>query len=282
MAKVTICITHHNRLPKLKKTLDHIEAHTNSTYQVVIHNNGYINEEIRNFLNKIESDTIEIIHTDKNLGSAGSRGMLMDRTYDSEYVMIIDDDIYVSENWFQEVESIMNQDPNIGSVSFPYRFPDSDEIKGGGKKLKINNTVISLSEIEYDSVIPQPGSIEVHDTPIGTTCFRTEALDDLKYDKKYHTGFGDLDRSIKTYHSKWEARMSTSSVFIHDKTNINKDARKNRMDYNEIHDSYEYFVNKWGVRLPLPKHVYFKYIFALPNPLLHTISSIKKSLEYRS
>lgn len=276
MSEVTVCITHHNRLEKLERCLDRLEQHTSVPYDIVIHNNGYIDEEIRAYLDARREEGVEVIHTDENLGSAGSRGMLMDREFDTDFVSLIDDDIYVDSGWFDEVKAIVSEHENVGAVAFPFRLPNEASIVDGGKSIEIERGVLRRTAVDYDSIVPSPGSVRVDDTPIGTTCYRSEALEDVKFDKSYRTGFGDLDCSLKAYESPWEVRMCTSTVFVHDKRNVQEKNLKKRRDLNAMNTSYRYFTEKWGVRLPLLEHLYFRYVFAVPNPLLWRVSRAKR------
>jgi hypothetical protein len=48
-----------------------------------------------------------------------------------------------------------------------------------------------------------------------------------------------------------------------------------RRDFNEIRRSYLHFMHKWRLRYPLTEHIRFKYLFAIPNPILQKVSLLR-------
>jgi GT2 family glycosyltransferase len=259
---VTVCICHYNRINKLKHTINSLRENTTEDYRLKIFNDGYINDEIHEYLSNIEQEPhISVTYSEKNVGPVAGRNRLL-TNIDTPFVMTLDDDMYVDEDWLSNALDIFNSDKNVGFVGFKFTST-TDESIVDTRSISINDGVISLEHVDLS--IEQNNSkrssyLLVDEVPTGAMIFREEALKDFRFDPNYKIGFGDIDKTLQIRCSNWEQAICLKNNFIHDKkTNSEEYSKGGR--YSDIFHSYQYFTQKWGVRYPMREHIKFKYIY---------------------
>lgn len=278
MTRITVCITHHDRLEKLRRALDRLEEATSVDYQVRIHNNGVLDADIEAFLTATlagDGPVNEVFHTQENIGIGPSRALLLS-DIDTEYAMVLDDDMLVESGWDDAMLSVMEAEPDMGVVGAPFMTTGDGGITDGGQHINRTGGVLNRRHTDY-SVLADPKTeyVAVDDTPMGSSLIRSEVLDDVELDDRYEIGFEDLDFSLQVADAGWKVAMSAETVFYHDKRDIDTEYTRTRRDYSTIRESYWTLVDTWGERFPLKKHVYVGYVFGLPNRLLWSAGSLK-------
>jgi len=269
---ITICIVHYNKLDKLRETVSRLQDCTETPFITRILNNGYVDEEISSYLSSLEQrDSFEIIYNDDNVGCPPGRHQLL-QDIETEYVMTLDDDMYVQKGWLQEVLHIFDSDQDIGVVGVPYTSSQASNLRGGAE-INTQSGVVELEAIDWDSVSEHRPFIPVDDVPGGTMILRTELLDSFNWDPQYFVGMGDIDKSMQILQTDWKQVMATGIQFEHD-TSTDPEYLKTRKDYRERYRSYRKFVSKWGLRYPLRRHLIFNYFFRLPWPVMSLIETL--------
>jgi GT2 family glycosyltransferase len=276
--KITICILHYNKLDRLKNTVEKIRSNTPNSYKIKILNNGYIDNDISEYLSGIDRrNNIEILYSDNNIGCPPGRNKLLS-DINTPFAMTLDDDMYVEEGWLERALSIFEDNPEIGVVGIPYIDPKTDALTGGAR-LNIKSDVICRDELNWENLQnKQKKHVPVEHVPGGTMIFRREVLDDFQWDERYFVGVGDFDKDLQLMESDWEQVMAAEITFYHDITE-DKEYTKVRRDYDEIRRSYEKFQKKWGYRYPLRDHILFKYFFALPWPIMNLIENVYQNIK---
>jgi len=272
--QLTICILHYRKLPQLKKTIANLEKHTQIPFKIKLLNQQYLDKKIRRYLAEInKKKNIEVIYGKKNLGCPAGRYRLLKNTT-TPYIITLDDDIYVHQGWLEPIINFFKKNPQAGAISCPLYNPSGTIDSMGGRKLEINhkNRVIKMRNLSFDLLRKGKDFIEVDDLSGGEMIFRKELLKDFQWDPHYFIGFGDLDKGIQLKKSHYRFYLYLRNKLIHDKVSKHKDKKSRaynsiRRDYQQIRKSYLYFVKKWGYRLPLPQHIFYKYICLLPNPI---------------
>ena len=270
---LTIYIVHFRRLPQLKKTVENLRKNTNIKYKLKILNNGYIDDEIKNYLAELEKqEGIEVIYSNENIGASRGRAMLVENI-NTPYLLSLDDDMYVDKDWDIPIFEKFNSDSEVNAIGFILSEDNGKTWFACGKKFKINKNILQILRTKVD-VDDMPDYIKVDDIGSGAILYEREIMDVVKWDPFYFVGFEDLQKGIYLYRNKCKCLISTRSKIIHDKLSKSpkyKQYNKMRRDYNSIRKSYLYFVKKNDLRLDYKRHFFHKYFCLLPNPIARSL-----------
>jgi GT2 family glycosyltransferase len=236
----------------------------NAIYPIYIGNNGYADGEIGEYLRKLEEKPeFRIWYCDFNLKGTIAKGTLVEWA-NTEYIFVIDDDIYIQEDTIATALKMFAEDKEIGAISFPLFDPAGKLQSTSGIIIDIKDNVLRTSKIPY-----QAGGQVVDGLPAGAFFLRKQLRNFFKWDTYYRMGFADLDKSLQIYFSNsgFKQYVSFDSYLVHDKVTQkeNPSYLKVRRDYRQIRKSYLYFAEKWGLRLPMIEHVLVKYGYAIPS-----------------
>lgn len=263
---VTICISHYNRLKKLKKTIKKIYTYTPDVFRIRIFNDGYINQEIDNYLSDIEKKSeVRVIRSEKNIGPVASRYHLL-KNIDTPLVLILDDDMYVDKNWLKDGIKVFNIDDDIGIIGFPFKSTTSEDV-ANTRKIEIRNDVLFTYEKNIDVCVEDFKYIEVDEVATGAMLIKTPTLQDFQFDCSYKLGFGDIDKTLQILNSSWKQVILQNHCFTHDK-HVDSSEYQKSGDYGKISYSYNHFINKWNIRYPFKQHIKFKYLYPIYNRIL--------------
>lgn len=282
---VTICIVHYRRLNLLKKAVDAIREGTSVPYKLKILNNGYEGDGIREYLETIDKEeNIEIIFHPENIGCSPGRNVLT-REISTPFIMMLDDDMYVSKGWDGPVFEMFEKRPDVGAIGFSIYNSDGTYWVGG-RNLHIQGKVVNESRPKIDPKTNTEKFIEIDDVAAGAMVYRKELEDVITWDAGYFIGFEDFEKSLRVTQSKWKCLVSLDSHFIHDKTSDKKDKEheeynRSRRDYHAYRRSYLHFVKRNHHRMDMKRHIFYKYICLLPNRLLQEIVYLQLKLKKR-
>ena len=114
--EVTIIIQAYNRLDKTKRCVESVLENTKDiNYELLLLDNGSIDGTYEYF-KSIPYEQKRIIRITKNLGAAYI--MLLLCLYDlNSYIVILANDIIVTENWLKNLLICIKSDPTIGMVN---------------------------------------------------------------------------------------------------------------------------------------------------------------------
>lgn len=271
MTPLTICILHYNKLPQLKKTVDCLFKNTQVDFNLRILNNGYLDAKIEKYLEELQKkDRISVMFSNENLGCPPGRYQCL-KGIETEFVVTLDDDIYVPQGWFSELKPVFEKYPNVGGVGFVLLNKEGEIDSIGGRNIEVKNNIVKTSKPEILPSQVKNEVIQVDDLSGGAMVFKKNLLDDFSWDPNYFVGFGDLDKGLQLKETGYNFYIHTNVQAVHDKISKKKDKKKYnkaRRDYHEIRRSYLYFVDKWGYRLPWKRHLFYKYFCLLPNTLV--------------
>jgi len=273
---VTICITHYNRIERLKNTISAIYRNTPNVFKIRIFNDGLLNNEIDKYLAELEQrDEITVIRYSQNIGPVAARNHLLEGIQ-TPFTLTLDDDMYVDKEWFEDALKIFNENKEIGFVGFPFEST-SDEDVANTRNIKITNGIINVEKRNPNLNSIDSNYIVVDEVATGAMMIRSTAIEDFQFDSSYKIGFGDLDKTLQILNTKWKQVLVTDHCFTHDKKKINSEYQKGG-EYINISNSYRHFSEKWGVRYPLKKHIMFKYIYRMYAKMPQSIRSIIQQL----
>lgn len=281
---ITVCITHHNRPKKLKRALEQLQKTASVPLTVRVHENGSTHD-VNTALKAMADDGLidELICTDENLGIAGSRHLLLEPDeIDSEFALVLDDDMYVSDGWDAAMLSVIASEPDVGIVGAPFMVPSSRDIRDGGQIITWSNgypvldsqrDVLIRNHVDY-SLIADPDTqyIFVDDVPMGSSLVRRDVLKDVPITSGQT--FEDISFSLDVVEVGWDIAMTCETVFYHDKRSEDN-TELTQTNWNAKRSGYRDFCQNRELRFALGPHLLHQFVFAIPNWLLWTISDVK-------
>ena len=281
---VTACFTPHNRPGKLRRALEQLHSVSEVPLTVRVHENGSTWDVDAAVSALVDEGLIdELLKTDENLGIAGSRHLLLDPDeIETDYVLVLDDDMYVSDGWDRSMLSVFDTEPDIGIVGAPFMIPGHGAIRDGGQQFEWadgfpfvdrDRRVLARKTADYSALAdPDSSYCLVDDVPMGSSLLRRDTLESVSLPNRQT--FEDIAFSLDVAGEGWKTAMSCEVLFYHDKR-VENGVSQTRPDWNAKRDGYREFCRARGLRFPLKQHLLHEVIFALPNPLLWAISDVK-------
>lgn len=114
---VTFCILSCGRIAYLKRCLSSIREYCPIRYSIKILSQGPASKELMEMIGELHDD-IELIISPINLGIGGGR-QLLSRKVTSSLIMMMDDDVYLTEGTIAHALKAFEQDHRIGAVGMP-------------------------------------------------------------------------------------------------------------------------------------------------------------------
>ena len=115
MKEIAVIILNWNGKKLLKKYLPSVINNTSKELaDIIVADNNSTDNSI-NFLKENYSKEIKIICLDKNYGFAGGYNRIIEKL-DYKYVVLLNSDVEVSENWLEPLYSLISQNENIAVV----------------------------------------------------------------------------------------------------------------------------------------------------------------------
>ncbi|MDH5450886.1 MAG: glycosyltransferase [Candidatus Bathyarchaeota archaeon] len=278
-ALITFCILHTSRLNCTKQCTNSIAKYTDVGHLIKVLRQGYTDKETETYFKEMEKrDNFEVLRLKENIGVSAGRKMLIDQA-NTPLIMTLDNDIYLTENWFKPIIEVLEKNEDIGVVGIPrYRF--NGELDGiGGRKIKIINNVVYTEKPKLE----RNEQFILVDDVCGAILFRQEVKSDFAFDPQFFMEFSDLDKGLQLLASSWKKIVCLRSKVIHDHVgmrNLNYVAK--RMNYAETSRAYAKFRKKWGLRLPRERHLMLKYIYPFILPPLYKTSHKLKNIIRRA
>jgi GT2 family glycosyltransferase len=193
MAPLTFLIVHYRRLPCLKKCIGSIEKYTLVDYEIKILRQGYQGEETESYLRLLErKENIEVIRISRKVGCAPGRSLILPKAA-TPFIMTLDNDIYVTQDWFEPVLQIFKSQKDVGIVGFPMYSLDGTLSNIGGTLLRIKNGLVEKTRVKMPSDV-EKNFLEVDGVSSGAMVFREEVRNDFCFDPRYIIGFDYIDK----------------------------------------------------------------------------------------
>jgi GT2 family glycosyltransferase len=272
---LTICIVHYRKLPQLKRTIQSIKKGTSAPYKIKILNNGYEKEGIKKYLsNQNNEKNIEVIFNKENIGCSPGRNIVT-RDIKTPFIMMLDDDMYVSKNWDKDLFKMFKNKPNVGAIGFSIFKTDGTFWVTGGRNIITNGNVIRIERTNINPKKTRLKFLEVNDVAAGAMIYRSELSKIINWDPGYFIGFEDLEKGLNLKKNNYRCLVSIQSKFIHDKISVKNEYVKyndSRRDYHAYRKSYLYFIDRNKYRLDMKRHLFYKYFCLLPNWILQKIA----------
>jgi len=257
---ITFCVLTFKKTPWLKRCLSSIQRYCETDYSVKVLTQGPTDAESEELMGTLRDDRFEIITSPVNLGSCRGRNLLA-RRVKSSLMMMLDDDVYLTDGSIAAALDVLQKNPSVGAVSMPQYNLRGSMIVPGGNNLIIRGGVIYRRRPNLNS----SSCIMVEDLGGGSTLFRTEMRDCFRWDEHYgNCEFEDLDNSLQILRAgRWKEAIALEGRLIHDRSWVGKtpNYERTRFDGLMIRRNYRYFQKKWGLRLELRSHFLTEIIY---------------------
>lgn len=114
MYKIAIVILNWNGREFLERFLPGVVRHSSSPgVKIIVADNGSSDDSVEFIRNKFKK--VEIIELDKNYGFAGGYNKAFEKI-NSEYYILLNSDVEVSENWIEPIIKKMDNDPVVAAA----------------------------------------------------------------------------------------------------------------------------------------------------------------------
>ncbi len=122
MSLVTIYIVNHNYGRFLKKCIDSVFAQTYKNIEILLIDDGSVDDESKKLLKKYENYSNIFLIRQENRGLTYSNNVAL-KNSTGKYIMRLDADDYLHENCVEELTKVLDKNSDIALV-----FPDYFEI----------------------------------------------------------------------------------------------------------------------------------------------------------
>lgn len=145
LPKISVIIVNYNGKKFLPKLLNSLTKTKYPNYEIIIVDNASSDNSIK-FVEECASE-VKIVKNKINKGFAGgcNEGIKF-CSADSEYLAILNQDMYVDPDWLSYLMETMQSDKKIALVGYSRLFPESDKIETLGNKC-VNEELAKFEKI---------------------------------------------------------------------------------------------------------------------------------------
>lgn len=247
------------KTPWLKRTVWAIRKYCPTEYRIKILSQGEPDKELVQFLKDLDDKRIELIISPTNLGYGGGRKLLSE-CVTSPFVMMLDDDMYLTEGSIERALDVFKENSEIGAIAMPIYDPQGRLTSLGGRNIVIKNGVIYWQTPRLN---PEVDWIEANDLAGGAMLHRLELRDSFSWDPKA-ADFEDYDKSLQIIRDgKWKQAIITKGELIHDRSWLGHIPQYDtiRLDGLSWRRSYRYIRAKWGLRFDMRSHILYELVY---------------------
>ena len=130
--KVSIVAVNHNGERFLPKLIDSLKKTKYPNYEIIIVDNGSIDNSLK-IIEKYSSKIKVLRCADQGFARGCNAGIKASSPH-AEYVVILNEDMYVHPDWLSHLVETMQSDKKIALVGYARLFPESDKIEMLGHK----------------------------------------------------------------------------------------------------------------------------------------------------
>ena len=243
--KLSVLVLSYNRLNELKRNLIYYVSNLKNVPIVVVDNNS--SDGSKDYLSQLSDsyDVLKVILSEKNLGVAEGRNAGR-RTLKTEYILHIDDDLFIEKKDVNKLLDFMESNKNVGVVSPKIVHEKSGLVQNchGDKTKRVGNYHGACHLVRLEAM-KQVGDV----------------------DPKCSFGGEELDYSIRMRKNGFEVYFLPDAVALHNNFQREKGENINRRSLRVFNFSRIHFKH-------FPKHT--ALLFSLRYLLSHIISSTKK------
>lgn len=254
MNDVTVGIKTFFRPEKIEMCLKSLKESPWEFEEIIVADDGKISEEKQKIYSEYEEKLpLEVLDLEFDLGAAAARNELFESS-DSEFFLLLDDDMVVPSNIDHLKRILLNRDDLGGVAGMLYGNGDGT-LRAGAHDIFIKDgfrgktLVRDIKENKKTKVETDLGKkyIYLYDFLPTCTLFREECLEETRIDPSHKIGFEHLDLFMNhKMNTDWNFALSEEVMFGHyPGGEINFESH--RQDENKLEKSREHFKKKWGI-----------------------------------
>ncbi|WP_226006163.1 glycosyltransferase family 2 protein [Natrinema salinisoli] len=246
---ITIGLKTFLRPDKLRTCLASIRDLPVPPEDIIIADDSPQKEYNRDIYAQFKSDLpLTIVDLKPDAGLATGRNRILDQT-ETDYLLLIDDDHYLSENIFR-LKNVLENDPSLGGVAASWLENGTHVV--GAADIRIVDDWVIVDVFDKKQAITDEAGVTYfkYDFIPNSTLFRTEVFDAYCWDEAYvidgeHVDFF-LGHALQT---DWEFAISPEIQVTHDPgPGVMREYAEHRMSDQKRRQSREYFAKKWDVQ----------------------------------
>lgn len=250
---VSIVIPTYNQLQFTKECIESLYAYTKIPFEliIIINNKNDGTVELLKELSKSNSN-IKMILNNENIGFPISINQGIKESI-AEYVLILNNDVVVTEYWLETLLDITNNNKLIGIVG-----PISNEVSGVQKDKEANYKTIDEMHLYAANIKEKNKNKVMHFPRVAFLCtlIKRELLEKIGgLDERFSPGnFEDDDFCLRAQLAGYKTVIA-QDVFIHHYGSKSFKAEGEKKYIDRLKTNREIFVNKWGAD---PEEIWIK------------------------
>lgn len=210
---VTIIVLAYARLEKARACVENILKYTVPGYKLILLDNGTSDNSISDYFESVKYDEKKVVRFSKNITGVYALNKVF-KCLDSEYVVMISDDIIVTPNWLNNLLICAESDESIGMV-----VPTSTNVSN--LQLETLGGFENIEEMQEKAAkfnISDPRKWEEKIRLIPTaTLYRREIFETVgMYDVGFMHDFGDDDFTFRVRRAGYKLMLCRDTFVHHD------------------------------------------------------------------
>ena len=242
--KVSIIIPTYNQLQFTKECIESLYAYTKIPFEliIIINNKNDGTVELLNEFSKSNSN-IKMILNNGNMGFPVSINQGIKESI-GEYVLILNNDVVVTEYWLETLLDIAKNNKSIGIVG-----PISNEVSGVQKDKEADYKSIEEMHLYAAKIREKNKNKVMHFSRVAFLCtlIKRELLEKIGgLDERFTPGnFEDDDFCLRAQLAGYKTVIA-QDVFIHHYGSKSFKANGEKKYIERLKTNHEIFINKWG------------------------------------
>jgi len=243
---VTIIILTWNKLKFTKYCLYYLYRYTKyPNWDLIVIDNGST-DKTQPFLKEFQEthDNCQIILNSRNLGFARGNNQGIKKAK-GQYLVILNNDVFVTPDWLTELVNCSNSNPNVGIVGTKLLYPDTRKIQHAGVVFGPNGKPFHIyrNQKSTDNRVNNPKLYNA----VTAACMlvKRSVITELGgFDERYKIGsYEDVDFCLRARLKKYKILYCPKSEMFHYEYGSSRQIER----FNEIaKKNFNIFVKKWG------------------------------------
>ncbi|HBK3213944.1 TPA: glycosyltransferase family 2 protein, partial [Clostridioides difficile] len=211
MFMINIVIPNYNGYKLLKNCLDSLKNQTYSNFSIIVVDNAS-DDSSYNWLNNYENVTLKKLDKNYGFSKAVNEGIKLSN---SKYVVLLNNDTVVPENWLETLLGEIEKDESIFSVcSKMIRYNEKDKIDDAGDEYSILGWAYKIGDGKNISSFRK--SKYVFSSCAGAAIYRNSIFDEIGYfDEDFFAYMEDIDISYRAKIYGYKNRYCSEAKIFH-------------------------------------------------------------------
>lgn len=244
--KVSIIILNWNKLEYLRNCVSSIEKNTRyPNYEVVVFDNGSKEPGTKEYLGSLKRH--KAVSNPDNIGFARGNNEAV-KSSAGEFVLFLNNDTVVHDNWLEPMVKLMLKDPSCGAVGSKLLYPDGT-IQHIGVMFDYRGNSRHIFK-KYPPHIPQALETVEREAVTGACLLmRRDVFDRVGgFDGRFRQGSEDIDLCLKIRELGLKIMYCPESVLTHFE-GVTMDTMGKGFKKKSTRKNLELFRKKWGAKL---------------------------------